>query len=140
MKSTICPKEQFPYGRNEMYYKPSCVEGVLTCKDICGKKCTKECLELHDDCMRGKLGEGFMFCPMRDVVGVDIDLPYSTYELQSEKTIKDGKQAYKKMEKVVTDLPFFEHIQKFKDEFLEYARHEVESWYLNTVRNIAFSP
>ena len=122
-----------------MYYKPSCVEGVLSCKDICGKKCIKECLELHDNCKRGKLGDEFMFCSMRSRE-FDLELPYTTYELQSEKTVKDGKQAYKKMEKIVTDLPFLEHIQKFKNEYLEYARHEVKSWYLNTVRNTAFSP
>ena len=139
VKSSICPKQQFPYGSKEMFYNPTCVEGVLTCKDVCDKKCTKECSNFHTGCKRGKLDAQFMFCPMRNGES-NLELPYTTYELQSEKTVKDGKQGYKKMDKLVVDMPIDKHIEKFKENFLLYAKHEVESWYLNTIRNTAFSP
>ena len=121
-----------------MYYKPSCVEGVLTCKDICGRKCTRECLIPHTDCDRGKLDEKFMYCPMME--NIDSPLPYVPYELQADKTVKEGKQAYKKMEKVVEEIPIDDFVEKFKEEFHDYSKHEVESWYLNAVRGAAFSP
>ena len=67
------------------------------------------------------------------------ELAYVKYELATEKTIKEGKQPYKKMEKTLTDLPVEEFIDRFITEFPSYSQHEVESWFLNAVKNAAFS-
>ena len=140
MKDSICPKENFPYGTNkfETYYTPSCIEGILSCKDICGKKCIKECKIDHEGCARGKLPEIFMSCPMRRPLSDD-KLEYVKYELVAEKSVKEGKQGYKKMEKTSVELSPQEFIKQLKDDFPSYSQHEVESWYLNSVRNAAFS-
>lgn len=123
-----------------MFYKPSCVEGILTCKDICGEKCTKECEAPHNGCSRGKLNDNFMFCPMAKAEEKEVELAYVTYKLIAEKIVKEGKQAYKKTEKIMTDMPISMFITKFVDDFSEYSKHEVESWFLNAVKNAAFSP
>ena len=122
-----------------MFYKPSCVEGVLSCKDICGKKCTNECKKQHTSCSRGKLDDKFMFCPMSQIQS-DIQLPYVTYEITVEETVKEGKQGYKKTEKVMTDMSINMFKETFIVDFHEYSKHEVESWYINAVKNAAFSP
>ena len=139
VKSTICPKEKFPYGVNkfEMFYKPNCIEKILKCKDICGKKCKKQCTPKHDGCARGKLSSNFMHCPMKP--NSSDELAYVKYELAAEKTVKEGKQPYKKMEKTMSDLPVQEFINRFIAEFPAYSQHEVESWFLNVVKNAALS-
>ena len=141
VKSKICPKERFPYveSKNEKFYKPSCVEGVLGCKELCGKRCTKECKQEHNDCSRGKLDETFMFCPMANSQG-DMELPYVSFAVATQEGAKEGKKAYKKTERVMTDMNIKEFEDKFKIDFHEYSKHEVESWYINSVRNAAFSP
>lgn len=75
---------------------------------------------------------------MRQTQNAD-ELAYVKYELAAEKTIKEGKQPYKKMVKVLIDLPVEQFITRFVDEFPSYSQHEVESWFLNAVRNAAFS-
>jgi hypothetical protein len=75
---------------------------------------------------------------MRQVANSD-ELAYVKYELATEKTIKEGKQPYKKMEKTLTDRPVQEFINMFVAEFPAYSQHEVESWFLNAVKSAAFS-
>ena len=140
VKDSVCPKENFPYGVNQFqtYYTPNCIESILTCKDICGKKCLNECKPVHHGCARGNLLENFMSCPMRPPMNDD-KLEYVKYELVAEKSVKEGKQGYKKMDKTLVELSPEEFISKLKDDFPSYSQHEVESWYLNAVRNAAFS-
>ena len=140
VKTTIFPKEVFPYGNSkfETYYKPSCIETILTCKDICGKKYKKECKTEHTACDRGKLPLNFMFCRMREDDSFD-ELPYAVYELVTESNVKEGKSVYKKMDKTLKDMSVKEFVSQFITEFPKYSQHEVEAWYLNAVRNAAFS-
>ena len=80
-----------------------------------------------------------MFCPMAEGER-EVELAYVTYVLTSETKVKEGKQAYKKTEKVTTDMQIDVFSATFVSDFTEYAKHEVESWFLNAVRNAAFSP
>ena len=79
-----------------------------------------------------------MFCPMR-FEDNSVELPYVKYELATEKHYKEGKQPYKKMEKSYQDMTVPEFIARFVKDFQLYSQHEEESWFLNTVKNAAFS-
>ena len=140
MKTTLCPKEVFPYGVNkcETYYNPTCIENILECKDICGKKCQNSCKKDHAGCTRGKLSTDFLFCPMQEIQP-STKLAYIKYELATEEHAKEGKAAYKKMEKVYYNLPVDDLMNIYIDDFAAYSKHKVESWYLNAVRNAAMS-
>ena len=75
-----------------------------------------------------------------DTVENDNEIPYVTYELVEAQDIKDGKQAYKRTEKVLTDMSIEDFTNKFVADFDNYAKHVVESCYLNTVKNVACAP
>ena len=142
LKSRICGKDAFPYGDSQYvsFYNPRCIDQIYTCKDLCGNKCIGDCTYPHDGCARGKLTNNFLFCPMEPIDQQQhTEIPYVTYELVEAKDIKEGKQAYKRTEKVLTDMLIEDFVDKFVTDFDEYAKHVVESWFLNTVKNVAFS-
>ena len=121
VKSTVCEKEEFPYGVNkhDTFYNPNCIEGMLSCKDICGNKCVKECKSEKphpENCKRGKLSETFMFCPKASNAGV---LNYVTYDLIEDPNIKEGKKMYKKTDKIETELVVSEFVAKFIEFYIE---------------------
>ena len=141
VKNTICNKERFPYGdnRHETFYNPNCIEGMLTCKDICGNKCQKDCkiAKSHpDSCMRGKLRHGFVNCPMSRSEEV---LNYVTYELVVDDNIKEGKKVYKKTDKVETEMRLSEFVARFTEEFPAFSKHTLEAWFLNCIKNAGFA-
>ena len=70
----------------------------------------------------------------------DLEIPYVTFELVEAKDVKEGKQGYKRTEKVLQDMPMGDFVKKFVSDFDDFAKHVVESWFLNTVKNVAFSP
>ena len=129
VKVSMCPKEKFPYGRNEFetYYSPACIENMLSCKDICGKRCKNECTPNHEACERGKLSNNLMFCPMRPSKNGN-KLEYVKYKLVAEKSHKEGKQAFKKMEKTHDEISIHDFIVRFVADFPSYSKHEVEGW------------
>ena len=115
---------------------------MLTCKDICGNKCKKECEVERPhpaECKRGIITDKFMFCPMRPT-DCDNVLSYVTYELVVDKHIKEGKKKYKKTEKIETDMVVQDFIDKFILDFPGYSKHTLEAWFLNVLKNAAFSP
>ena len=69
-----------------------------------------------------------------------MEIPYASFELVEAKDVKEGKQGYKRTEKVLQDMPLEDFIEKFVSDFDDFAKHVVESWFLNTVKNVAFSP
>ena len=143
LKSKICKKQPFPYGNedNLTLYDPNCVKDMYICQDFCGKKC-KKCYEKvshSGECQRGILNEEFMFCPMRSDIVNDENLEFISYELVLDKTIKEGKKAYKKMECIRQDTSFGMFVTKFKKGFESYSKQKLEAWFLNTVKNIGSS-
>ena len=139
LKSTLCGKRPFPYGDNEdlTFYNPGCIEDIFECKDLCGKKCQQKCKMPHDSsCLRGTLPHNAFYCPMQDNTK---SLDYLKYELKVAKNIKEGKKAYKKMEKVYESKSVNEYIHEFISTFPNYAKHKVESWYIATVRKAGMS-
>lgn len=114
---------------------------MLKCKDICGNKCTKECKipKSHPiDCQRGLLKDSFMYCPMRQEQ-TGLYLSYVTYELVVDKHIKEGKSDYKKTEKIETEMSLQDFLSAFIKDFPKFSQHTLEAWYLNAVKNAAFS-
>lgn len=93
---SVCPKSPFPFGTGREYYSPSCVVDVHTCKDVCGKKCTGACKTQHTQCDRGHLKSTFLFCQASAVVGEDVTLPFSSFEIVEETNVKEGKKPYKR--------------------------------------------
>ena len=141
VKSTVCEKEDFPYGVNkyDTFYNPNCIEGMLSCKDICGNKCVKECKteKLHPvSCKRGKLSNNFMFCPKAS--NTDI-LNYVTYDLVEDPNIKEGKKVYKKTDKIETEMVISDYVAKFIEDFQKFCKHTLEAWFLNATKNAGFS-
>ena len=125
VKTTVCEKEKFPYGVNkhETFYNPNCIEGMLSCKDICGNKCLKECQRQKphpDNCMRGKLPDNFMYCPKASNIGV---LNYVTYGLVEDQNIKEGKKVYKKTEKIESEMGIPDFVAKFIEDFPAFCKH-----------------
>ena len=141
LKSRICPKKVFPYGEEETggYFDPSCSEGIYGCRDICGKKCKKECQKITHppDCGRGKFPENFLFCPSQDQQGVSLE--YISYKLVEDKSIKEGKKVYKKMDQIKEDMAF-ETFLKFKNDFASYSCHKLEAWILNNLKSHGSDP
>ena len=139
LKTTLCPKRKFPYGNNEdlTFYDPGCVENMYTCKDYCGKKCQKICKENNHDgvCQRGQLSDQFLFCPTREKSSQTTEMPYVSYKLVSDTTVKEGKSAYKKMEQVTEDKDFDSFLETYKSNFPLHAKHQTEAWLLNTIKN-----
>ena len=41
---------------------------------------------------------------------------------------------------MLTDMSIQDFVDKFVADFDDYAKHLVESWFLNAVKNVAFSP
>ena len=66
-------------------------------------------------------------------------MSFVTYELVVDTHIKEGKSEYKKTEKVETEKSLEEFIAAFTGDFITYAQHTLEAWYLTTVKNAAFS-
>ena len=105
VKKSVCPKMELPYGESAKFrrdfYNPACHNDLLaSCKDICGKRCRKQCKNEHDgDCERGLLTEDSFFCPMRDDAENAANLPFVYYEIVEEANVKEGKNAYKKMDR-----------------------------------------
>ena len=62
------------------------------------------------------------------------------YELVEAKDLKEGKKAYKKTDKVLTDMQMDAFIEQFISDFDDYAKHTVEYWFLNAVKIEAFDP
>ena len=126
-------------NKHETFYNPNCIEDMLGCKDICGNKCVKECKveKPHPvNCMRGKLPDNFMFCPKAANAGM---LNYVTYDLVEDPNIKDGKKAYKKTDKIETEMDMADFVAKFVQDFPAFSKHTLEAWFLNAVKNAAFS-
>ena len=141
LKSKICAKQPFPYGQHnfETFYNPTCIEQIYTCKDLCGEKCIGNCNKPHPGCNRGKLSSNFLFCP-KQPADIELEIPYMKYELVEAKDLKEGKKAYKKTDKVLTDMQMDAFIEQFISDFDDYAKHTVEYWFLNAVKIEAFDP
>ena len=138
LKSSVCDKSNFPYGDNEnvTFYDPSCIEGMYLCKDLCGNKCQTNCKIPHNSkCTRGKLPSNFLNCPIRNNMDSNTSLEYLAYELVIDKNIKEGKKPYKKMEKIYKVMNVKDFIEEFNTTFPKYAKHKLESWFINTVKN-----
>ena len=137
LKSTVCQKKEWPYGDTTTvgYYDPTCIEGMYSCRDICGDKCKQECkISSHPpDCGRGKLTENFLFCPSRD--SQDVLLEYVSYGRAEDKLIKEGKKIYKKMDKIKEDMTFDNFLQQFISDFSSYSGHKIVAWLLNNLMN-----
>ena len=71
---------------------------------------------------------------------IELEIPYMKYELVEAKDIKDGKKAYKKTDKVLTDMQMDAFSELFVSDFDDYAKHTVEYWFLNAVKIEAFDP
>ena len=112
---------------------------MLGCKDICGNKCVKECKvkKPHpENCKRGLLPENFMFCPKARNAGM---FNYVTYDLVEDPNIKEGKKVYKKTEKIETEMQMTDFLEKFMQDFPGFSKHTLEAWFLNAIKNAAFS-
>ena len=137
LKSKICPKKKLPYGdeENDTYYDPNCIEGVYSCRDICGIRCRKECQKINhlQTCDRGKLPNNFMYCASQS--NSEQELEYLTYSLVIDKNIKEGKKIYKKMDQVKIDLSQEKFKEKFKTDFQEFSKHKLEDWMLNNLKH-----
>ena len=84
--------------------------------------------------MRGKLPANFLDCPSRQNIDTTT-LEYLSYELVIDKNIKEGKKPYKKMEKISKNIKVIDFVKEFSKNFLSYAKHKVECWFINTVKN-----
>ena len=112
---------------------------MLTCKDICGNKCQKDCKALKphpESCLRGKLSDGFIDCPSSRSDGI---LNYVTYELVVDPNIKEGKKVYKKTDKVETEMRLSDFVVKFMEDFPAFSKHTLEAWFLNSLKNAGFA-
>jgi hypothetical protein len=138
VKATICPKKKFPYGCTEpdTFYSPSCLR---YCKDLCGAQCKKKCNLDHKECKRGELDNTFLKCKGSGQ-NVSEVLPYVEFELVEIENQKEGKENFKRMDKVITDLTLADFKEKIKAEFKVYAEHVVAFWFLRNTKNAAFSP
>ena len=140
LKMTICPKKKFPYGADDdiTYYDPGCVENMYVCPDFCGRRCKGVCQQrAHEGvCLRGKLPENFLFCPMRDEKDTNVKLPYSSYGLVVDKAVKVGKTPFTKMEEKIKEKPFLDFLEAYKENFEAYGKHKTEAWLLNTSKNV----
>ena len=94
-KSMICPKVPFPFGKGRDAYSPNCVMDIKTCKEICGRKCSKLCENQHPQCSRGHPPSTFLYCQFS--TSDDVCLPYATYEVVEETNVKEGKKPYKRL-------------------------------------------
>ena len=140
LKTKICAKKTFPYGdpEHKFFYDPTCVIDHETCKEICGKRCNGSCKNLHTDCDRGRTGEDFLVCISRGDFNIDTELPYVEYTYVKEVNVKEGKNPYTKMEKVVRDLDPASFIEKFSEDFPRFSEHQIIAWYLANTKNVAF--
>ena len=138
----VCPKKEFPYGNPEykFYYDPTCVIDHKSCKEVCGKKCKGDCKTLHTDCVRGKPGNDFLLCNSRDEFGDEVELAYIEYTYVKETNVKEGKNPYTKMEKVVSDLDPKSFIDKLVEDFPKFSEHQMIAWFLANTKNTAFLP
>ena len=68
------------------------------------------------------------------------ELGYVSYALVVPRNIKEGKSEYKKTEKLVNEISVKEFIETFVAKFSDYSKHQIESWFLNAVKNAAFNP
>ena len=136
MKETVCPKKKFPYGEAPDFYDPTCIVDHKKCKEICGKKCQQKCK--HEGCSRGKLTSQFLYCPSREV-NEEENLPYIEFKYVKETNVKEGKNPYNRMEKVVTDLNLDGFLTRFRSDFPKYSEHQIVCWFLSNTKQVAFS-
>ena len=136
----------FPYGQQnkyETYYKPTCIEGILSCEDICGSKCNVACKKPHTECKRGKLTHDFLHCHMKPA-DHNSKLKYVTNEYVVASNIKEGKKEYKKTDKILTEKSTHEFTEAFVTDFESYSQHQIELWFLNatkiTALNLVYQP
>ena len=93
---------------------------------------------MHTDCDRGRTGEDFLVCISRGDFNIDTELPYVEYTYVKEVNVKEGKNPYTKMEKVVRDLDPASFIEKFSEDFPQFSEHQIIAWYLANTKNVAF--
>ena len=93
----------------------------------------------HTQCTRGVLDNSFLSCPGTNQSDVEM-LPYVKFELTEIENERDGKENFKRTEKVITDLPKKEFIEKLTAEFEVFAEHIVAHWFLRNTKNTTFAP
>ena len=76
-----------------------------------------------------------LFCPTRGENNDQRPLNYVSYGLVTDKTIKEGKAAYKKMEEIREEKTFDEFLDSFVSSFPSFSKHKLEAWLLNTLKN-----